>query len=95
MKVKIYHYFQKIIINFEKNKCMELLQLQKKIKQLPPNFQEELFDFADYLLLKYQKEAENSEKKRKIQREFGCMKNLIISISDDFDGPLDDFKDYM
>ena len=27
--------------------------------------------------------------------EFGCMKGLVLSISPDFDEPLEDFKEYM
>jgi hypothetical protein len=29
------------------------------------------------------------------KRQFGCMKGLVISMADDFDAPLDDFKEYM
>jgi hypothetical protein len=28
-------------------------------------------------------------------RKIGNAKGLIVSMADDFDGPLDDFKDYM
>jgi len=36
-----------------------------------------------------------SEKVKKVKRERGSGKHLISSIADDFDGPLDHFKDYM
>lgn len=29
-----------------------------------------------------------------VKRQFGCMQGLVVSIADDFDAPLDDFKDY-
>ena len=29
------------------------------------------------------------------KRQFGCMKGLVVSMADDFDAPLDDFKAYM
>jgi hypothetical protein len=29
------------------------------------------------------------------QRLLGCMKGLVIYMADDFDAPLDDFKEYM
>jgi len=29
------------------------------------------------------------------ERKIGNAKGLIVSMADDFDGPLDDFKDYM
>jgi len=34
-------------------------------------------------------------KKPPAKRQFGCMKGLVISMADDFDAPLDDFKEYM
>jgi hypothetical protein len=34
-------------------------------------------------------------KKPASKRQFGCMKGLAVSIADDFDAPLDDFKEYM
>jgi hypothetical protein len=33
-------------------------------------------------------------KKPVSKRQFGCMKGLVISMADDFDAPLDDFKEY-
>jgi hypothetical protein len=32
---------------------------------------------------------------KKLKREFGSLKGFITYIADDFDAPLDDFKDYM
>ena len=34
-------------------------------------------------------------KKPVSKRQFGCMKGLVVSMADDFDAPLDDFKEYM
>jgi len=34
-------------------------------------------------------------KKPPAKRQFGCMKGLIVSMANDFDAPLDDFKEYM
>lgn len=34
-------------------------------------------------------------RKPKLKRKFGDLKGFVIYISDDFDAPLDDFKDYM
>lgn len=36
-----------------------------------------------------------ADKKPVSKRQFGCMKGLVVSMADDFDAPLDDFKDYM
>jgi hypothetical protein len=40
------------------------------------------------------KVKKNEEPKRK-PRKFGSMKGLVVHIADDFDAPLEDFKDYM
>lgn len=34
-------------------------------------------------------------KKTAPKRQLGCMKGLVIYMADDFDAPLDDFKEYM
>jgi hypothetical protein len=34
-------------------------------------------------------------KKPTSKRQFGCLKGLVVSMADDFDAPLDDFKAYM
>jgi hypothetical protein len=72
---------------------MELLQLHNKINQLPPEFQDELLNYAEFLLQK----SKNEIKKTKIdnnKREFGCGKGMFV-MSSDFDEPLNDFKEYM
>jgi len=61
--------------------------LYTKISSLPPSLIKEVNDFVDYLKTK-------KEKKKIKERKFGCAKGLII-LHDDFDAPLEDFKDYM
>jgi hypothetical protein len=34
-------------------------------------------------------------KKPASKRQFGCMKGLVVSMAEDFDAPLNDFKEYM
>lgn len=58
--------------------------LEPKVKKL-------LEDLANLNLIKLQK-AEKSERK---PRKFGSMKGLVKHIAEDFDAPLEDFKDYM
>lgn len=58
-----------------------------KINSLPENLKKELEEYVDKLLKRLKKEP---GKKRPI----GLMKGKIW-ISDDFDEPLEDFKDYM
>jgi hypothetical protein len=68
---------------------MSLLDLITKIEKLPLEKQTEVEDFVDFLVSKDQKKS-NPERKP----VFGSFKGKII-MSDDFDEPLDDFKEYM
>jgi len=62
--------------------------LYHKINSLPENLKEEVQDFVDFLLAKSEKDI------GKKPRIFGCMKGKI-KMADDFDAPLEDFKEYM
>jgi hypothetical protein len=62
--------------------------IYQKIHQLPQQVQDELLDYIEFLLQKYQ-----TEKPQK--PFFGCMKGAVIWMSDDFNTPLEDFKEYM
>lgn len=65
---------------------MSTLELIEKFEKLPPNLQSEVVDFIEFVLVKHQ--INTSERKP------GLAKGLI-QISDDFDAPLDDFREYM
>ena len=67
---------------------MEKTQLYSKINYLPTNLKSEVNDFVDFLLSKRKKEI------REKQPKYGCAKGQIY-MSQDFDEPLADFKDYM
>jgi len=58
------------------------------LNELPQNALQELYDFAEFLLLKHKP----TEKKHPT---FGCMKGMLKYMSDDFNEPLEDFKEYM
>ncbi|MBY0434403.1 MAG: DUF2281 domain-containing protein [Cyclobacteriaceae bacterium] len=61
--------------------------LQEKIKKLPLDKQLELDKIVDELLA--------SVKKKETEKSgFGALRGTIV-MSDDFDEPLEDFKDYM
>jgi len=61
--------------------------LYSKINNLPPSMLKEVDDFVEFLKTK--------QKKDKIkERKFGCAKGLIV-MHEDFDAPLEDFKEYM
>ena len=67
---------------------MDNLSLYNKIISLPENLRHEVQDFIDFLQAKRSQEI--SEK----SRTFGSLKGKI-KMSEDFDDPIEDFKDYM
>lgn len=71
---------------------MDNISLYTHINSLPPNLKQEVRDFVEFLKQKADKaEKANS---RNPQRLYGVLKGKI-EISEDFDDPIDDFKDYM
>jgi len=62
------------------------LNLIRQIDELPEESLIELEKIVSQLL---------SNKKPKSKRLAGCMKGLVKYMADDFDAPLDDFKEYM
>jgi len=67
---------------------MNTVEVLSKFEALPPKLQMEVSDFMDFLIDKFVKSN------RKIIPKFGSAKGKI-RLSDDFDQPLEDFKDYM
>ncbi len=65
---------------------MTTSMLITKISSLPPSLLKEVNDFVDFLKTKHKKEQIK-------ERKFGCAKGLII-MHDDFDAPIEDFKEY-
>ncbi len=64
------------------------LQLYTELSTLPDHLKEEVKDFIGFLKTK-------SKQKGKVkQRNFGAAKGFF-EMSDDFDEPLEDFKEYM
>jgi hypothetical protein len=68
-------------------------QLIETLDKLPPNLQAEILHYAEYLAAKYA-ETLPSETPSQIYRRAGTMKGMF-TMSDDFDTPLEDLKDYM
>ncbi len=67
---------------------METQLVYSKLNLLPDNLKSEVLDFIDFLLSKTNKiEKPNPAK-------FGSGKGMFI-MKDDFDEPLEDFKEYM
>ena len=61
----------------------------RQLQQLPEELKQEALDFIGYLWTKYQK-----QKVKKNRPQFGSAKGKYV-MSDDFDAPLDVFKEYM
>ena len=64
---------------------MTSTMLYTKINNLSPSMIKEVDDFVEFLKTKQKKEKVK-------ERKFGCAKGLII-MHDDFDTPLEDFKE--
>jgi hypothetical protein len=58
---------------------------------LEPKAKKLLDDLAKINLIRVRK----AEKPKRKERKFGSMKGLVVHIAEDFDAPLEDFKDYM
>ncbi|OFX57546.1 MAG: hypothetical protein A2W84_07720 [Bacteroidetes bacterium GWC2_40_13] len=67
---------------------MTTTMLFTKINSLPPSMIKQVDDFVEFL------KSKQKLKEKIKERKFGCGKGLII-MHDDFDAPLDDFKEYM
>ena len=61
------------------------------VEIIEPKAKKLLEDLANLNLIRVQK----NEKSERKAREFGSMKGLVKNIAEDFDAPLEDFKDYM
>ena len=64
------------------------LQLYSELSSLPTDLKKEAQDFIEFLKTKARKQSSNK------QRKFGAAKGFF-KIHNDFDEPLEDFKDYM
>jgi len=72
----------------------------KKLETLPEGMVNEVEDFIDFLKAKHAKNFfKPSEENNNVVEEpkslYGAAKGTILYISDDFNKPLDEFKDYM
>lgn len=67
--------------------------LEKKIKMVPERYYDEVSAFIDFILYRANNEESETESKKYYRRP-GIMKDKIY-MSEDFDAPMDDFKEYM
>jgi hypothetical protein len=74
---------------------MAVTSLNEKIEMLPLHKQQEVMDFVDFLYASQNSKEADSRVQAKKRIMAGCMKGTFGEMSDDFNEPLDDFKDYM
>ena len=67
---------------------MNNVSLYNKINSLPENLKKEVLDFVEFLQTKTRKSPS------KKPRAFGSLKGKI-KLAEDFDAPMDDFKEYI
>lgn len=70
---------------------MDSLLLYKKLNHLPDAMKAEVADFIEFLEQKAKKEKKEAHTP---VPKFGSAKGMFV-MHDDFDEPLEDFKDYM
>ena len=74
-------------------------EIIQTITQMPESLKQELFHYANYLINNYSttiadQAAPQSDQPRK--RRSGILQGtFVLPLADDFDEPLDDFKEYM
>jgi hypothetical protein len=72
-------------------------KITSRLAQLPEEKLTEIYDYVEFILHKTQSRL----KEREIpgsgtsKRKFGCGKGIFTYVSEDFDEPLPEFKDYM
>lgn len=68
---------------------MSTQELLEKINKLSPAKKQEVEDFIDFIIAK-----SGGDDKAPIEALYGIMKGKV-KMSDDFDEPMEDFKEYM
>jgi hypothetical protein len=77
---------------------MSTLELVELFEKLPLEKQKAVEEFVHTLSVETEKKVEeqpSDEPPKKLKREFGGLKGFVKYMADDFDAPLDDFKEYM
>lgn len=69
----------------------------KNVEKLPDTVKQAVLLYTEFLASQYAKEElEETQEKPKKKRLVGSMKGtFVLPLPEDFDEPLDDFKDYM
>ncbi len=74
---------------------MSTLELVELIEKLPEDKKKVVENLVHALSSEAIKDNASGENKKKLPREFGELKGFVKYMADDFDAPLEEFKDYM
>jgi hypothetical protein len=74
---------------------MSTQELIDKINKLPPAKKQEVEDFIDFVAAKAENKKEREPSKKEGRGSVAGTLKGKVWMSDDFDEPLEDFKDYM
>lgn len=70
-------------------------EILQTITQMPESLKQEVLHYAKYLIENYS-ESKAEEKQLQKKRRAGILKGtFVLPLPDDFDEPLEDFKEYM
>jgi hypothetical protein len=72
-------------------------KILEAVSQMPETLKQEILHYAQYLIEKYSRNSEEQEELEQPKQKrggFGILKGKIW-MSDDFDEPLEDMKEYM
>lgn len=70
-------------------------EILQALTQMPEPLKQEVLHYAKYLIENYS-ESQFREKQASKKRRSGILKGtFVLPLSDDFDRPLEDFKEYM
>ncbi len=67
-------------------------KITSRLAQLPEEKLTEVYDYVEFILHKTQSRLKEMNTSK---RKFGCGKGIFTFVSEDFDEPLPEFKDYM
>lgn len=71
-------------------------EILQTITQMPEPLKQEVLHYAKYLIENYSKVNAEEKTPQKKRRLAGSMKGtFVLPLPDNFDEPLEDFKDYM
>jgi hypothetical protein len=70
-------------------------EILQTITQMPEPLKQEVLHYAKYLIENYS-ESKSGEERLPKKRRSGILKGIfVLPLPDDFDEPLEDFKEYM